>query len=81
MKHSPRIIQIGNTAIHATNQDFIQGFEAGNLAFQANQEPYTDEEVMQLILDKLEDLNCSTSFGLGFSVGWLNALARDGGKA
>jgi hypothetical protein len=73
-------LQIGATVISASNQEFIEGFEAGNRAYSTSQEPYTDEFIMDMVLEKMEDMDCSTAASIGFVVGWLAALAVVGGE-
>ena len=77
-------IQIGKGTLTATQDDFINGFQAGHLAYHAamrlHPEPYSDGYVVSLFLDKLEDLHLSSAYGVGFAVGWLNTLASKGGQ-
>jgi hypothetical protein len=80
-----KAIQIGNGTIQAKREDFINGFQAGHLVYVAakklHPEPYSDEYVVSLFLDKLEDMRFSSAYGIGFAVGWLNTLASEGKKA
>lgn len=78
--NNPQSVQIGNAVIQASNADFLQGYEAGNLAYSKSQEPYNDEFIMDMVLEKMEDMDCSTAASIGFVVGFLSALAVMGGE-
>lgn len=75
-------IPFGKGAILATNRDFVNGFHAGHLAYIAamkqHPEPYTDTYIVELFLNKLEDMRLSSAYGIGYAAGWLNTLAARG---
>ncbi len=54
----PQSISFGKGAITVTNPDFVNGFQAGHLAYMAalkqHPEPYTDADIVELFLEKLE---------------------------
>lgn len=77
--NNPQSVQIGNAVIQASNADFLQGYEAGNRAYKS-QESYNDEFIMDMVLEKMEDMDCSTAASIGFVVGFLSALAVMGGE-
>lgn len=80
----PKAISIGTGSILATNRDFVNGFQAGHLAYMAamkrHPEPYTDTYLVELFLNKLESMEYPSSYGIGFAVGWLNTLANRGNR-
>jgi hypothetical protein len=81
----PKTIQFGKGVILASNPDFVNGFQAGHLAYMAamklHPEPYTDTYIVDLFLYKLEDMQLTSPYGIGYAVGWLNTLATKGGQA
>ena len=81
----PKTIQIGNGSILATKEDFVNGYQAGHLAYtlakNLHPAPFTDEYLTNLFIDKLEDMGLTTLYGIGYAVGWLGTLANKGGQA
>ena len=77
-------ISFGKGTITATSRDFVNGFQAGHLAYMATRkrlpERYTDVYIVELFLEKLEDMKLSSPYGIGYAVGWLNTLARKGSR-
>lgn len=75
----PTPIFFGNGVILATTSDFQQGFQAGQNDYRSvqafNPDPFTDEALTGLFLEKLEDMTLSSLYGVGFAAGFLNALA------
>lgn len=76
-------IQFGNGGITATSRDFVDGYQAGHLAYVAEERitAPTDEQITALFLEKLEDMGHSSLYGVGYAIGWLNTLARRGGQS
>lgn len=79
---NPRTAKVGTGTILLTNPDFTNGYQVGHLSYMAERaahpHPYTDEEIEELFLEKLEDVVLSTPYGIGFCVGWLHTLATKG---
>ena len=74
-------LKYGQGSILVTRSDFQKGFHAGQADYQATKalhsEPLTDEELTDLFLEKLEDLTLSSPYGIGFTAGFLLALAEE----
>lgn len=79
-----RTVKVGTGILLTTKTDFINGYQAGHLTYRAatakHPHPYTDEEVTELFLERLEDMTLSSPYGIGFVVGWLHTLATKGDK-
>ncbi|HEU5376686.1 MAG TPA: hypothetical protein VFV38_14720 [Ktedonobacteraceae bacterium] len=75
-----RPLSIGNGVLFATSEDFLNGYQAGHLAYIAQKcaAPSSDEELSALFLEKLESMETSSLYAVGFIVGWLNTLASKG---
>lgn len=72
-------IRFGKGIVIATDRDFVNGFQAGHLAYMAaikhHPEPHTDIYIVELLLERLEDIRLSSAYGIGFALGWLKELA------
>ena len=79
-----RTVKVGTGILLATKTDFVNGYQAGHLTYRAatakHPYPYSDEEITDLFLEKLEDMTLSCPYGIGFAVGWLATLAAKGGQ-
>ncbi len=78
------IMQYGKGTVLVTKSDFKKGFLAGQVDYKAtkalNPEPLTDEEIVDITLEKLEDIRLSSSYGIGFTAGFLLAIAEEARK-
>jgi hypothetical protein len=81
----PLALPFGKGVILASNPDFLNGFEVGQKAYldalRIHPEPYVDGYLVELFLDKLEDIRLTSAYGVGYAVGWLERLAVKGGQA
>lgn len=77
---SAKLISIGNGFILLTNEEFASGYQAGHLAFMVEKHrlPCSDQQLTTLFLERLEDLQYSSPYGIGFIVGWITTLANKG---
>ncbi len=80
----PTSLPFGQGSILVTTSDFQQGFQAGQQEYTAHKalramdpQPFTDWSLTELFLEKLEDLRFSSPYGIGFTAGFLLALATD----
>lgn len=75
-------VPVGNGFLLATSEDFLNGYLAGHLAYMAQWRSMqcSDEQVTALFLEKLEDIDYSSLYGIGYVVGWLHTLASKGTK-
>jgi hypothetical protein len=80
---TPKNVSVGSGTIVATKRDFIEGYQAGHLTYMAERQsiPCTDEQLTRLFLKKLESMETSTPYGMGFIVGWLATLSSKGLKS
>lgn len=78
-----RPLSIGNGVIFVASEDFLNGYQAGHLAYMAQRctAPCTDDELTSMFLEKLEDTASSSLYSIGFIVGWLNTLASKGTRS
>ncbi len=78
-QQAPVSLPFGKGVILASHPDFLKGFQAGQDAYLAalriHPEPYADGYLVELFLDKLEDISLTSAYGVGYAVGWLERLA------
>lgn len=77
---APRPVSVGNGLLVMTTEEFINGYQAGHLAYMSQSRTVllTDETVIIHLLDKLEDIRVTDRYGVGYIVGWVAALAYKG---
>ena len=75
-----RIIPLGAGSIAITSDDFFNGFQTGQLAYQSerNLVSYSDRHVTSLLMEQLEDVDHPELYNFGFLVGWFAELANTG---
>lgn len=80
---TPRTVQVGTGSLLITKEDFLNGYQAGHLACMTEGRSvlFTDETLRMLIMDKLESLEYSEPYSVGYVVGWIVSLATKGGAA
>lgn len=75
-------VLVGKGFVLATHEDFVNGYQAGHLAYMAAKTKhlglYTSDEIAKLFFEKLEDMTLSDLYGIGFVVGWLHTVASNG---
>lgn len=75
-------VSVGKGFVLAPHEDFLNGYQAGHLTYMAartkHRELYTDDEITELFLEKLEDVTLSSLYSIGFAVGWLHTVASNG---
>ncbi len=75
-----RTIQVGKGLIDIlnTDQQFINGIQAGILAFSlhASHQRQTEERIVQLVRDQLAATEQSEACNVGFLVGWVAELVQ-----
>ena len=79
MKHSPfepRTISIGSNQLLFTDEDFLNGYQTGHLAYMANGRAvrFSDTSLRKLLMAMLENVEFSDAYGFGYVVGWLVAF-------
>ncbi len=77
-----KIVPIGRGSLAITSEDFLNGFQAGHLSYMVNRSEVlsSDESLTTLFLDKLECMDHSSRYSMGYVVGWLATLANKGQK-
>jgi len=75
-----KIIAVGNGALLATTEDFVNGYQAGHLAYmqQGRHTLFTDSLLIGLIMEKLESVVYTEPYCIGYVVGWIATLAHKG---
>jgi len=78
----PKTISVGNGSLLITTEDFVNGYQAGHLAYmnQGSAALLTDEMLRTLMMDKLESMDHSERYCVGYVVGWIVSLAHKGLK-
>ena len=72
-----RTILVGKGSILVESEHFINGYQAGSLAYRADQRRYiiTNQTVTTVLIEKLENPDIPEQYGIGYCVGWIVALA------
>ncbi len=75
-----KIVSIGSGALAITSEDFLNGYQAGHLAYMADvtKVHFSDRHVTSLLMEQLEDVDHSEPYNFGYVVGWLATLANKG---
>ena len=78
----PRVITIGKGSVLVDNEHFINGYQAGSLAYRLDRKrfPITSQNMLALLMDKLENIEKPEEYTVGYCVGWIAALALKGGN-
>lgn len=73
----PRTITIGTNTLILTDEDFLNGYQAGHLSYMAEFRmlALTDISLTALLMAALEDMKHSEPYCMGFVVGWLATFA------
>ncbi len=76
----PKPVSVGNGLLVMTTEEFINGYQAGHLAYmsQSRTTILIDETVIIHLLDKLEDIHFTDRYSVGYVVGWIAALVSKG---
>jgi hypothetical protein len=79
---TPRSIPIGHGFLLVMTEDFLNGFQADHLAYMAEGRTvqFTEERLIALIMEKLESLEYSEPYSVGYVVAWIATLAEKGMK-
>lgn len=77
---TPRIITVGQGALLVTSLDFLNGYQAGHLSSMAagRAVAFSDEELITLLMEKLESLDSPERSSVGYVVGWIATFACKG---
>lgn len=75
-----RTILIGQGTLLVNDEDFINGYQAGHMAYQlqAKAATFTNTSVTEMMMEKLESLEFKEQYSVGFVVGWIATLASKG---
>ncbi|MGH2507267.1 MAG: hypothetical protein ACRDHZ_07650 [Ktedonobacteraceae bacterium] len=76
----PRTISIGEGTMLVNSEDFLNGYQAGYLAFLLDTRLFqmTNEHVTAVMMEKLEDIDSSEQYSVGYCIGWIATLATKG---
>jgi hypothetical protein len=82
MAITPRMVPVGRGSLLMTSEEFLNGYQAGHLAYmtEARAVAFSDERLRTLIMDKLESMDDSERYNVGYVVGWIVSLACKGTK-
>ncbi|HEU5379652.1 MAG TPA: hypothetical protein VFV38_29870 [Ktedonobacteraceae bacterium] len=76
----PRMIHVGKGSILVDNEDFINGYQAGVLACQADCRRFAinNENVGAILTENLENPDKPEQYRIGYCIGWVVTLATKG---
>ena len=79
---TPRTISVGSGSLVVTSEAFLNGYQAGHLAYMTDglATVVTDTSLTTLIIEKLESGEHSDAYNTGFVVGWITTLVNKGTK-
>ena len=80
---TPRTVPVGAGSLLITSLDFLNGYQAGHLAYMTGgwTAEYSDTSLITLIMEKLESLEYSDPYSVGYVTGWVVSLATKGRAA
>lgn len=77
-----KLVPIGNGFLAITSEDFLNGFQAGHLAFQLDSRAahvhLSDRHLTSLLMEKLESTDTTELYNFGYVTGWFATLANQG---
>ena len=75
---APRTIPVGANQLLLTDEAFLNGYQAGHLAYLAHDRAtrFSDTSLRKLLLAMLDNLDFPEAYRFGFVVGWLLTFAR-----
>lgn len=79
---TPRVVPMGTGSLLMTTEDFLNGYQAGHLAYmtEGRKVQFSDESLITLIMDRLESLEYTEAYSVGFVVGWIVTLVSKGSR-
>lgn len=78
----PRVIAIGKGSLLVESEHFINGYQAGHLAFHQDRKyfPITYDNMLAILKEQLDNPEQPETYNIGYCVGWIAALATKGGN-
>lgn len=76
----PRLEQVGTGSLLFTKLDFLNGYQAGHLAYMTEGRTiqFSDTSLTTFLMEKLENLEYTERYSVGYVVGWLVSFATKG---
>ncbi|SRR5579875_170720 len=73
----PRNISVGANQLLLTDEDFLNGYQAGHLAYMADGRKirFTDVSLRQFMMTMLENMEFSEPYCFGYVMGWIVTFA------
>ncbi len=77
-----RVITIGKGSLLVESEHFINGYQAGSLAYHQDRKyyPITYENMLAILMEQLENSEQPEAYSVGYCVGWIATLATKGGN-
>lgn len=77
---TPRTVPVGASSLLFTSLDFLNGYQAGHLAYMTEGRAiqFSDTNLIALLMERLESLEYSERYSVGYVVGWIVSLATKG---
>lgn len=77
---TPRLVPVGAGSLLFTKLDFLNGYQAGHLAYmtEGRTVQFSDTNLITLIMDRLESLEYTEPYSVGYVIGWLVSFATKG---
>jgi len=74
---APRTIPIGANQLLLTDEDFLNGYQAGHLAYMAQDRArqFSDTSVRKFLMAMLENMDYSEAYCFGHVFGWIVTFA------
>ncbi len=72
-------IRVGHNVVYVNGDDFVNGFQAGHLAYMRERDRQHDEDDLAVtVMDTLEDMTHPERRNIGYVVGWIVSFAFHG---
>ena len=72
-------VRVGNNTMYVTGEDFINGFQAGHLAYMRERNKHNAEkDLTHKMLEALERMEQTEKYSVGYVRGWIISFALRG---
>lgn len=74
---NPQMTPFGRGFVHITSEEFLNGYQAGHLAYRIARNLYpSDRHMTSLLMERLECPEQTELYNFGYVVGWLATIAN-----
>ena len=72
-----RVITVGKGTIVVDDEDFLNCYQAGHMAYQLQMKKTTstNKSITDMVMEKLESMEIKEQYSIGYIVGYISTLA------